>query len=103
MARSYGSIQMDFNKAKRQANALEQVAGNMRTLSNSKFDGTLNQLAVNWTGDNSRKFIGKGQHLQQNMVTTADAIQEVAEAIREIARVIYEAEMAAWERAQRRD
>ncbi|MGL5436037.1 MAG: hypothetical protein ACRDBO_11640 [Lachnospiraceae bacterium] len=103
MARSYSSIQMDFRKAKSQASALEQVAGNMKNLSKKKFDNTLNQLATNWTGDNSQKFIGKGQHLQQNMVTTAEAILDVAVAIREIARVIYEAEMEAWERAHNRD
>lgn len=103
MARSYYSIQMDFRKAKSQANALEQAAGNIKNLSDKKYNSTLNELAVNWTGDNSQKFIGKGRQLQINMTSTADAIQAVAEAIREIARVIYEAEMEAWERAHNRD
>lgn len=99
MARSLRAIEMDFEKAKRQASDLEEVARNLKNLSEKQLGETLSQLAQNWTGDNSVKYIGKGEILQGNIVSTADSIQEVADAIREIAEVIYEAEMEAWERA----
>lgn len=100
MARSYHAIQMDFSKAKRQARELDDVAANLRKLSNDKMELALNQIALNWTGDNSTKYVSKGKTLQGNISNTADALREVAQAIRDIAEVIYEAEMEAWERAQ---
>lgn len=103
MARSYRAIQMDFSKAKRQARELDDVAINLKNLSKDKLGGTLESLAYNWTGDNSVKYIGKGQQLQSNIASTASALEDVAQAIRDIAEVIYEAEMEAWERAHDRD
>lgn len=103
MARSLRAIEMDFEKAKRQARELEEISGNLKNLSQSQFEDTLNLLAQNWTGDNAVKFIGKGETLQTNITTTAEAILDVAQAIREIAETIYEAEMEAWERAHDRD
>ncbi|MDD3253298.1 MAG: WXG100 family type VII secretion target [Lachnospiraceae bacterium] len=103
MARSLSAIRMDFSKAKRQAGELETVAGNLKNLSEKKLEGTLNDLAAHWTGDNSVKYIGKGQQLAGNINKTANALDDVAQAIRDIAEVIYEAEMEAWERAHDRD
>ena len=103
MARSLHSIEMDFSKAKRQAQELDEVAGNLEKLSGTQLEDTLGQLGANWTGDNSVKYIGKGKALQENITATAGSIREVASAIRELAEVIYEAEMEAWERAHNRD
>lgn len=103
MARSYRAIQMDFSKAKRQARELDDVAASLKNLSKDKLGTTLENLAYNWTGDNSVKYIGKGQVLQGNIASTAGALEDVAQAIRDIAEVIYEAEMEAWERAHDRD
>ena len=103
MARSLHAIEMDFGKANRQARELDDVAANLKNLSNVKLEDTLGQISVNWTGDNSTKYVGKGKTLQGNINTTASALEEVAQAIRDIAEVIYEAEMAAWERAHNRD
>lgn len=103
MARSYHAIQMDFAKAKRQANELDNVADNLKKLSGVKLEDTLGMISVNWTGENSQKYVSKGRTLQGNISNTAYALEDVAQAIREIARVIYEAEMEAWERAHNRD
>ncbi len=103
MARSYRSIVMDFEAARRQARELDEVAGNLSNLSDKQFEGTLEELARNWTGDNSVKYIGKGRTLQGNMNKTAQSLREVADAIRQIAEAVYEAEMEAWERAHDRD
>lgn len=103
MARSYRSIVMDFEAARRRARELDEVAGDLTSLSGRQFEGTLDQLALNWTGDNSVKYISKGRTLQGNMEKTAQSLSEVAEAIRQIAEAVYDAEMEAWERAHDRD
>jgi WXG100 family type VII secretion target len=103
MARSKHAIEMDFDKANRQAKELDDVASSLNKLSGTQLEDTLTQLGQNWTGDNASKYLAKGAELQGNIVKTADAIQEVADAIREIAEEIYEAEMEAWERAHNRD
>ncbi len=103
MARSLHSIEMDFSKAKRQAQELDEVAENLAKLSGTQLENTLEQLGTNWTGDNSVKYIGKGRTLQENITATAGSIHDVASAIREIAEIIYEAEMEAWELAHNRD
>ncbi len=94
---------MDFSIAKRQARELDTVASNLKNLSKDKLGNSLELMAHNWTGDNSVKYIGKGQVLQGNIASTASELEKVAQAIREIAEVIYEAEMEAWERAHDRD
>lgn len=103
MARSYRAIQMDFTKANRQARELDGVASKLRSLSGNKMENSLSELAHNWTGDNSAKYIAKGQVLQGNITSTAVALEQVAQAIRDIAETIYDAEMDAWERAHNRD
>ena len=103
MARSLHAIEMDFAKAKRQARELDDVARNLNNLSDQQLEGTLSQLSRNWTGDNSLKYLAKGETLQGNIGKTASAIQQVATAIRDIAQTIYDAEMEAWERAHDRD
>lgn len=103
MARSYSSIVMDFEAAKRRAKELDEVANDLSRLSRNQFGSTLEDLSRSWTGDNSVKYIGKGRNLQGNMDKSVQSLREVATAIRQIAEAVYEAEMRAWERAQNRD
>lgn len=103
MARSRSAIRMDFRKAKRQADELDDVAEAVKKLSEKSLEETMGQIAANWTGDNSNKYLRKGKTLQGNISATARSLEEVAQAIRDIAEVIYEAEMDAWERAHNRD
>lgn len=103
MARSLSAIRMDFRKAKRQADELEDVAEAVKKLADQNLEETLEQIAANWTGDNSTNYVAKGKTLQGNITATAQSLEETAGAIREIAEVIYEAEMEAWERAHDRD
>lgn len=94
---------MDFRKAKQQAKDLDEVADNLKKVSGKDLEEQIRQISLNWTGDNSQKFISKIGKLQGNMNDTVAALREVAQAIRQIAEVIYEAEMEAWERAHNRD
>lgn len=103
MARSLSAIRMDFRKAKWQADELDDVAEAVKKLADQRLEEALGQIATNWTGDNSNKYVAKGKTLQGNITATAQSLEETARAIREIAEVIYEAEMDAWERAHDRD
>lgn len=103
MARSLHAIEMDFDRALRQARQLDEVAQNMENLVSKKMEDTFHVLGQNWTGDNSLKYIGKGKQLETKISKTAKDITQVADAIREIARNVYEAEMEAWRIAHERD
>ena len=103
MARSLGAIRMDFAKALRQAQQLEEVSRNMRNLAERKLEDTLQGLGQNWTGDNSLKYIGVGRQLEEKITDTSRSLADIARAIREIAQNVYDAEMRAWEIAHNRD
>lgn len=103
MARSLSAIRMDFAKALRQAQQLEQVSRDMKNLAERKLEDTLSGLGQNWTGDNSMKYIGKGRQLEGKITDTSKSLANIAQAIRQIAQNVYDAEMRAWEIAHNRD
>lgn len=102
MASRY-QIQMDFDKAARQANELDNIANNLGTISSKDLPDILDQLRGDWKGDNADKYIGKGFVLTENMQKTADAIRQTAATIRTIAKNIYDAEMEALRIAEERE
>lgn len=89
------SIEMDFALAKKQAERLEELAGQLSNLSAGKFNGTLNNIATNWKGENATAYLGKGDKLQTKMSKTSSELYQIATDIRTIAKRIYDAEMAA--------
>lgn len=95
-------IRMDFNLAKKQAQRLDEVAGNMERLADGQMANAIERLGAGWTGDNSVKYRKKERQLQSDINMTADSLRQVAETIREIAQNIYEAEMEAYEIAKER-
>ena len=95
-------IEMDFRRAKEQAQKLEEAANALNTLSKNKFNGTLQLIANSWKGDSASLYLKKGTTLQNEMTGTANELKSIASDIREIARRIYEAEMRNLERARHR-
>jgi uncharacterized protein YukE len=89
------SIEMDFNKARTQANKLDEIANNLKNLSSNDFQGTLQNLSGCWKGSNASAYMNKGTKLQDEINSTAKELHAVASDIRTIAKRIYDAEMAA--------
>lgn len=96
------SIEFDFHQAMAQADKIEGLAASLQTLADSKFQGTLQNIQVNWKGERAVQYLDKGNKLQLKMDTTADDLAGIAEDIRTIARRVYEAEMAALDIAEMR-
>lgn len=96
------SIEFDFKQAMAQADKLDSVAGELESLSNNKYNTTLQNISNNWTGDNSKKYLVKGNVLKDKILGSADELATIASDIREIARYVYKTEMAALEIAEQR-
>ncbi len=96
-------IQFDFNRAKQKANELEAVADELRNLSRTNLQNTLNSLDGNWKGDNASAYIRKGAALQEKLNTTESSLRKSANTIRTIAKNIYDAEMEALRIAEERE
>ncbi len=94
-------IEMDFKKAKEQADKLDAAADSLKDVNKNKFRNTLQNIGANWKGESAALYLSKGETLQGKMSGTESELRNIASDIRRIAKNIYDAEMRAWERAHR--
>ena len=95
MALSRGTIQFNFQKARQQADRLDELAGRLTKLTASEYAGAMQNISANWKGENASAYLSKGARLQGDMEETAKSLHNVASEIRAVARRIYDAEMRA--------
>lgn len=88
------TIEFEYNQALLQANKLEEIAHNMRTLSQSDIENTVANIRSGWQGDAATMFAEKGYQLSQKSVNVASDLEKAAQSIRRIAKKIRNAEMA---------
>lgn len=100
--KSYMSIVMDFRKAREQADQLDRQAKRMRTLANDEFGGVIRSVDKNWQGENASAYIQKCEVLKGRILRSAADLSSAARTIRTVATNTYNAEMRAWEIANRR-
>lgn len=96
------NIEMDFRQAKRQAERLENLASQLENLAEKQFGESMQNLAMNWRGENASAYLQKGRRLEDNMKRTASELRKTAHQIRTVAKKIYEAEMLAKQLAEKR-
>lgn len=96
-------IEMNFEAAKRQADKLDNIADELDRLSKNRFNDTLQSVSAAWKGESATLYVNKGVKLQGDITQNAVDFRSIAQEIRAIAQRIYEAEMANYERAKRRD
>ena len=92
MPESLQTIEMDFAEARRQAQELEQIAGNLNTLVNGTFQPCLRGIAAGWKGENAQVFCKKGAVVGEQIARSASDLRLVAETIRQMAENTYRAE-----------
>ncbi|MCD7884786.1 MAG: WXG100 family type VII secretion target [Lachnospiraceae bacterium] len=102
MAKSALEIRMDYNKAKKQADSLSEIATQLRNAANGDLQDCISQISASWTGTNSTAYQAKCRTLKSNILTTAGKLDQTAATIRTIAKNTYNAEMAALKIAQLR-
>lgn len=96
------SIEMDFNKAKKQADELESLAKELKSVATSDYENTINQINANWQSDCSGEYIRKANTVKERMIKSANSLSKAADTIRQVAQNIYNAELASIELAEAR-
>lgn len=96
------TIIFNYKKAMGQANDLMSIAKEVRKVANNSLADSIKTIDKNWDGDNSVKFINKGNKLKDKIADSADDIEKVAGAIKTMAKTIYDGEMAALRIARER-
>lgn len=87
-------IWMDFQRAKDQADKLDEAAKSIRKES-GRFDDCRGQVAQAWQGTNATKFTGKMGVVSEDLIKTATQLERTADTIRKNAKRLYDAEMEA--------
>lgn len=95
-------IEFDYREALKQANKLDEIANNIKHLASENIENTLSTLNGGWQGDSASAFIAKGRTLKDNTLRTASDLTNAADKIRKIAKQIHDAEVAAFEIANKR-
>lgn len=96
------TIIFNYKKAMGQANELVSIAKEVRKIADNSLADSIKTIDKNWDGDNSVKFINKGNKLKDKIADSANDIEKVAGAIKTMAKTIYDGEMAALRIARER-
>ena len=96
------TISIDFYKAMRQADKLDDQAENLRNMARGKYNESMQMLAGNWQSESADEFFKKADRLRREIESTAKDLEIIAGNLRRAAKRIYEAEKKAQEIARRR-
>lgn len=102
MAKTMQTIEMDFQKAKKQAEELEQIAQSLHRLSVNSFQPCLAKIAASWKGEHAAVFCKKGAVVESRIRQSAEGLKQTAQTIRKTAQNTYEAEKRSCELAKTR-
>lgn len=97
------TIKLNFNRAKQQADRLEEIGNEIKRMANRDYEDTLNGISVAWKGENANAYLSKARVLQNNIAGTGDDLIAVANEIRRKAQRVYNAEMEALKIAEQRE
>lgn len=97
-----GQIQMDYRRALRKADELDDIAEDLKRLSERNLQSSLQNISVSWKSENASRYLEKGNKLGSNIIQTSRQIRQIASAVRNAARRTYEAEMRAYRIAMAR-
>lgn len=97
------TIRLNFNRAKQQADRLEEIGNEIRRMANKDYEDTLNGISAAWKGENANAYLSKARNLQNNIIGTGDDLIAVANEIRRKAQRVYNAEMEALRIAEQRN
>ncbi len=102
MAKTMYSIQMDFQRAKNQAERLEGIARDISRLADNNLAGCMRDISANWKSGNASLYVSKGQTVAEHLRSVAAGLNQTAATIRTIAQNTYNAEERAIELAKAR-
>ena len=97
------TIVFNYNQAIDQADDLDDIAREVHKLADQTLADSISTIDKNWDGDNSVKFISKGNRLREKISDSGDDISRIADAVRQMAKAIYDSEMEALRIARERE
>jgi WXG100 family type VII secretion target len=100
MAKTAFTIQMDFAKAMRQADKLDEIAQNISQAGKTDLVDCMQKVGEDWKSDTSTAYQKKGKEVAEHLVKISNNLTKTAQAVRQIAKTTYEAEMTALELAK---
>lgn len=103
MAKTKWAIDMDFAKARCQADELDRIANEIASAANNDLQDCLTNVKNNWSGTNAKAYIEKGNIVKTNINNIAKNLRNAAKTIRAIAKQTYKTELAALELAKKRE
>ena len=92
-----GLIEIDFVKARKQADRLYDLADELETLKDNDYAPTMEKIRSSWTGESANLYINKGAQLEGEIEDTINMIKRVADNIRDTVKKIEDAQRAAQE------
>ena len=90
--RSKEEIEIDFYRALKEAQEIEEMAAELGTLANSGMKESLALLNRNFKGPSGEKAASIGEDVVMNLLMAADDMLSVAKNIRHTSKIIYNAE-----------
>lgn len=96
------TIKMNFQQARRQADELEEIAGEMRRIAKNDLENSFQSLSAAWQGEAAEAYLRKGEQLRDKIIASAQQLEKNAGMIRSAAKRTYDAEMRAYNLAQTR-
>jgi WXG100 family type VII secretion target len=95
MEKTLLSIQIDFGKARTQADQLDQLAGELKQLAGKDLEDCMIGVAANWKGKSAASYVKKGRKLEQELEKAGAEIEKIAQTLRQTAETLYNAEKQA--------
>jgi uncharacterized protein YukE len=90
-------LNFDYGMAIRQAELVEEIADEMSWLAEHKMKTAIESVAASWQGEAARQFTDYCQQKQDDIITQAQKLADIAVNIRQVAQAIREAEERAKE------
>lgn len=79
-------ICVDYQKALRQADRLDECAGEIQVLASGEMEDIMQAVAAAWKGENAEKFLLKEEKIGNELEKTGKDIQRIADSLRNAAR-----------------
>ena len=95
-------IIFNYTQAMRQAQKLDEIAGQLERLAKDRYGDTIWGIRNAWNSDNSEQYLVKARKVQNDILETAKKLRRIAESIRTTAEAIKRAELAALDIARSR-
>lgn len=85
-------MNFDFNKARQQANEIENISADLRHIISNKYAVTIQGISTSWKGDSADAYMRKAYALQDKLCETEKQLRQTSESIRRTIRAVEIAE-----------